>query len=88
MKLSVKGLATAFALLWGGCLLLVGILHLAMPAYGAAFLQGMSSVYPGFHGSSGIVDVLVGTMTATVDGAIGGALLAWLYNTVSRTAGA
>jgi hypothetical protein len=80
MRLSVKGIAIAFAIIWGACLLFVGLVHLASPAYGASFLTGVSSVYPGFHGGRSFVDVIVGTIYALVDGFVGGAIFGWLYD--------
>jgi hypothetical protein len=80
MRLSSKALAIASGILWGGCLLTVGFINLAVPSYGAAFLHGMSSVYPGFHFSRTVADVLVSGGYGLVDGAIGGFLFGWLYN--------
>lgn len=80
MKLSIKALTTVCGLLWGGCLLFVGLVNLAAPPYGANLLAGVSSIYPGFHASHTVADVLVGTAYALLDGAIGGALFGWLYN--------
>lgn len=80
MRLSVKSLALAVAIIWAACIFLVGIVNLAVPSYGAAFLQIASSIYPGFHNSRHFLDVLAGTGYAAVDGAIDGAILAWLYN--------
>lgn len=80
MRLSITSLAITMGLLWGGGLLCVGLLNLASASYGAAFLHGMSSVYPGFHASRTPLDVLVGTCYALLDGAIGGFLFGWLYN--------
>ena len=84
MHLSVKALTITCALLWGGCLFLMGLLNLAFPGYGTHFLQGVSSVYPGFHASRTIADVLVGTGYAIVDGAIAGCVFGWLYNVFAR----
>jgi hypothetical protein len=83
MKLSIRALTITAALLWGGGLLFVGVLNLAAPSYGVAFLQMMSSVYPGFHAARTFGDVLIGTLYALVDGAICGFLFAWLYNGVA-----
>ena len=83
MRFSISALTITAALLWGGGLLFVGLVNLSSPAYGLAFLEMMSSVYPGFHGSRTFVDVLVGTAYAAVDGAICGFLFAWLYNTLA-----
>ncbi len=80
MRLSIKSLAIATGLLWGGCMLLTGLLNLAFPNYGVAMLQIMSSVYPGFHFSRSVGDLLVGTGYGLVDGAIGGLVFGWLYN--------
>ena len=84
MSLSVKSLAITSALLWGGGVLFVGLVNLAAPSYGTAFLQCVSSGYPGFHNSRHFLDVLVGAGYALVDGAVGGALFGWLYNAFAR----
>ena len=83
MRLSSKSLAIVFALLWGGGILVVGLVNLAVPSYGTVFLQCASSIYPGFHNSRTFVDVLVGTGYGLVDGAVGGWLFGWLYNIFS-----
>lgn len=80
MKLSTRALAIATGLLWGGALMCVGLAHLASPAYGSSFLDGVSSVYPGFHGAHSLTDALVGTGYGLVDGAAGGFFFGWLYN--------
>lgn len=82
MKLSARALAVTCALLWGGGLLLVGLVNLRVPSYGDSFLRAMSSVYPGFHDARSLTDLLVGTGEALIDGVVGGALFAVLYNAV------
>ena len=57
MRLSLKAITLAGALLWGGAILLVGLINLAWPDYGLSFLQMTSSVYPGFHAAHGIGSV-------------------------------
>jgi len=84
MRLSITALSVASALLWGGCLFLLGVTNLAFPQYGIRFLQGVSSIYPGFHASRTLGDLLVGTGYGIVDGAIGGGLFGALYNAVVR----
>jgi len=76
----MKAMAMASALLWGGCLLTVGLIHFFAPTYGGVFLDVMSSVYPGFHVGHTIGEVVLGAGEGFLDGAIAGALLAWLYN--------
>lgn len=83
MRLSIRALMITAALLWGGGVLLVGLLNLASASYGVGFLQLMTSVYPGFHASRTLGDVFVGTAYAAVDGAICGLLFGWLYNALA-----
>ena len=80
MRISVKPFAMVTAALWGGCMFFVGLLHIAFPSYGAAFLGAMSSVYPGYHGAPTLGSLLIGTAWGLADGAVGGYVLAWLYN--------
>lgn len=80
MKCSVKGLAVAAGVGWGASVLLVGVLNLVWPSYGVAFLELARSIYPGYGNIGGLGGVIVGTLYAVVDGAIAGAILAWLYN--------
>jgi hypothetical protein len=67
--------------------LVVGLVHLWIPGYGMLFMEVLASIYPGFHGGVRIGDLLIGTLYALVDGAIGGALFAWLYNRMLRWKG-
>ncbi|MDP6559574.1 MAG: hypothetical protein QF619_05565 [Candidatus Binatia bacterium] len=80
MKLSVKSLAATLAILGGIGFLFVAALNLVWPPYGKELLGVISSVYPGYTAVGNLENVIVGTLYAIVDGAIGGALLAWLYN--------
>lgn len=84
MRLSEKALATVGGVLWGGGMLFVSLVNVAIPAYGMEFLNVMSSVYPGFHATHTLRDALVATMYGLVDGAIGGYLLGLLYNWFAR----
>jgi hypothetical protein len=88
MKLSVKGLALTAAIVWGGCILLTGILNSVWTGYGVAFLDVVRSLYPGYQAMSGFPAVIVGTLYGAVDGAICGAVFAWLYNTLGSSTGA
>jgi hypothetical protein len=78
--LSVKALSFAFAVLWAATVFGVGILNLVWPGYAVAFLDMVKSIYPGYAGVSGFGGVIVGTLYALVDGAVGGAIFGWLYN--------
>jgi len=86
MRLSVKGTALASGLIWGGGILVLGLLHSAKPSYGGKFLEGMSSVYPGLHGGRSVRDAVIGGGYALADGATAGMLFAWLYNQAAARA--
>ena len=80
MKLSIKGLTIAGGIMWALGILIVGILNILSPEYGGEFLKLMASVYPGYKASGEIVDVIVGTLYALLDGAAAGFVFALLYN--------
>jgi hypothetical protein len=81
MKLNVRALAFAAALTWGIlAMLLTGLANLIWPSYGREFLQVMASVYPGYHATRSLGQVVIGTLYGLVDGGVGGAIFAWLYN--------
>jgi ABC-type phosphate transport system permease subunit len=80
MKLSLRALALTAGILWALALFLTGMTSLIWPGYGEAFLKMMASVYPGYHASGSIGDVIVGTLYAFLDGAIFGLVFGWLYN--------
>lgn len=79
MRLSVKAFALAFAILWGGVLLLVGIAALVWDGYAAEFLAVVASIYPGYA-TGGVGSVVVLALYGVVDAGLGGAIFAWLYN--------
>ena len=87
MKLSTKAMGLTLGLLWGGCVLVVGLAHLIWPGYGVAFLGAVSSIYPGYD-VGGFGSVIVGTLYGLIDGSVGGVILAWLYNKLVSTTAA
>jgi len=84
MRFSIKGLALASAILWGVAMLGLGLANLIWGNYGQEFLQTMASVYVGYHATRSIGEVMVGALYGFVDGLIGGAAFAWLYNQFVR----
>ena len=79
-RLSIRVMVAVPALLWGGCMLFVGLINLAAPSYGLDFLRMMSSIYPGFHVTRTVGELVIGTAYGLVDGGIAGCLFALLYN--------
>lgn len=80
MKFDIKALAFAWAILWGGAVLLVALVNLGWAGYGQNFLELLSSWYPGYHAARSIVGVVTVTLYAIADGFFGGVIFAWLYN--------
>jgi hypothetical protein len=89
MRFNVTALALTAGLLWGAAVLVVAIANLMWPGYGRAFLDLCASIYPGYRPGVGMGSVITGTLYGLVDGAIGGAVFAWLYNLLAggRSAG-
>ena len=84
LQLSLKATAIAAGLVWGGAILIVGLINLADPSYGMSFIQMMSSVYPWCHAARSIENVIIGTVDGLIDGAIAGLIFALLYNAVTN----
>jgi hypothetical protein len=85
MRLSVRGLALACGLLWAIVILGVGLAALGLGVkdgsyYGQDFLLVVASIYPGYRGVPQLGDILTGTAYGFLDGLIGGAIIAWIYN--------
>ena len=77
--MSLKAMTLSSALLWGGAMLSVGLIHMAVPSYGGDFLRLMSSVYPGADTAPTVGRVLLGTLYGFVDGGTAGVLFGLLY---------
>ena len=77
MKLNVRALALAFGVWWGGMLFLLTWWILAFGGSGEAFAF-IGEVYFGYSVSP--LGSVVGLAWGFVDGLVGGAILAWLYN--------
>lgn len=64
----------------GAAFLITGAANFIWSTYGTTFLQVVASIYLGYQAQASVGDLIVGTLYALVDGAIGGWVLAWLYN--------
>jgi hypothetical protein len=84
MRLNIIAFAVSVALVWAGALFLVGCANLIWPPYGRDFLDLAASIYPGYHVRPDFASVIIGTLYGLVDGGIGGAIFAWLYNFLVR----
>jgi hypothetical protein len=80
MKLKIGPLGFACGVVLGASLLLVALVSQCCEGFGSGFLTAFASIYPWFDGTGAIGDSLIGALFGFVDGWIGGALIAWLYN--------
>lgn len=85
MRLDIRALSIAGAIFWGGMHFLLGVANLVWPSYGTAWLDVIASIYPGYQVTASFGAVIVLTLYAALDGAIAGAILAWLYNLFARS---
>lgn len=84
MRFNVIALAITIGLLWGASILITGLANLIWPPYGQAYLELAASVYPGYHASPDLGQIIVGTLYGTMDGTIAGFLFGWIYNLTSK----
>ena len=80
--LNIKALAVTAAVVWGAVLFLTGLANQIWSGYGVGLLDVIASLYPGYHGPGGFGSVIVVTLYGVADGLVGGAVFAWLYNTI------
>lgn len=83
MRFNVRAMALTIGTMWAIVFFLVAAGQQMWPTYGIGFLKVMDGLYPGYT-PGGFGSVLVGTLYAVVDGAICGAVFAWLYNRFHR----
>jgi len=79
-KLSVKGLAIGLGTSWAIYMLFAG--WASMFGWCTKFVEMMSSIYVGFN--STFLGGIIGAIWGFVDGAIGGLLIATVYNAVTK----
>jgi len=80
-KLNVKALGLACGLLWGGTILIMGIID-TLSTWGDAWGQMLASIYLGYTPT--ISGSIVGGIWGFVVAGISGSILAWLYNKIAK----
>jgi len=75
--LSIKGMALAVGITWGAGMFIMGMAA-AFLNWGMAATELMSSLYIGYAPT--VVGSFIGGVWGFVDGAVGGAVMAYLYN--------
>lgn len=83
VRLHVRALMFSFALLWGIAFFLTGLANMIWSGYAQEFLDIVASVYPGYDANGLFGDLVIGTVYALFDGAVGGLLFGWFYNMIA-----
>ena len=78
-KLDIKAFAAACGIAWAAGILFLG--WAAAFGWGGRLVEVISSVYIGYRPT--VLGAVVGALWALVDGAIGGAIIALLYNVLA-----
>ena len=81
MKLSVKAFALTSGILWGASVCLATLWLLMMGSDGL-LIRHLDNFYLGYSYSA--VGAFVGLAWGFVDGAVSGAVFAWLYNKLAK----
>ncbi len=84
MRLSIKGLTVAAAIIWGGSILFCSVVNAFSPSYAWTFLNVVDSIYPGYRAGEGALSIFSGTVYGLFDGAIAGFLFGLIYNRLAR----
>jgi len=80
-KLDVKALGLTLGIVWGGSLLVMGLVAMSS-GYGTGFVASVGSLYVGYKPT--LVGSLAGAGLGFLDAGIGGLIIAWLYNKLSK----
>jgi hypothetical protein len=80
MKLSLKSLVIAGALLKGICFIFVSLVNIILPPYGGAYLAMLMSLYPAYDPVILPVSIIIGTLYSLIAGALAGLLFGSIYN--------
>jgi hypothetical protein len=84
MKLNTRALALSIGILWGLHFLIMGIAIVICPGIGESWMAMWASLYPCYQADGTLLDTAIGVAFGFIDGLIGGALIAWLYNRLLR----
>ena len=80
-KLDIKAFGVSFGIVWGLGIFMLGLLA-ALLGQATGMVDILSSVYLGYEAT--ITGSLIGGAWGFVDAAVGGVILAWLYNKLAK----
>ena len=82
MKLDVKAFGLSLGILWAFALVLMGIMAMVVPSYAGDMVHALGTKYLGYEATP--IGIVVGAVWGFFDMGIFGALIAWLYNKLSK----
>ena len=81
-KLDPKALGLACGILWAIGILFMGLTAMFCP-WSKVFVDALGIMYVGY--SATVIGTFIGIVWGFIDAAIGGFLIAWLYNKLLKT---
>ncbi|MGA2090873.1 MAG: bacteriophage holin [Endomicrobiales bacterium] len=81
LKLDVKALGLAMGIMWGISMFLLGLLTMEN-GLGSGIEQVLATMYIGYKPT--VMGSIIGGIWGFIDAGVGGMLLAWLYNRLSK----
>jgi hypothetical protein len=69
----------SLAIVWMAVVVIMAILADVTSGYGMPFVTALQHVYIGYNGTW--LGIIIGAFWAFIDGFVGGAAIAWFYNT-------
>jgi hypothetical protein len=81
LKLDVKALGLAMGIMWGISMFLLGLLTMEN-GLGSGIEQVLATMYIGYKPT--FTGSIIGGIWGFIDAGVGGMLLAWLYNRLSK----
>ncbi len=80
-KLDVKALGLTLGIVWGASVAVMAILAMTVN-YGGPFVNALSKFYIGYGLT--LRGIIIGAVWGFFDAGIGGVVIAWLYNKLSK----
>ncbi len=80
MRLSVWGFSLASAITWALVVFFSAFANLFTEDYAGAFLTFLTSIYPGYTAEKTILQLIIATAYALVDGFVFGLVFSLFYN--------
>jgi hypothetical protein len=80
-KLNVKALGLSTGIIWGAAMFLLGLTNM-VSGWGSGIEQAMATLYFGYKPT--VLGSIIGGIWGFFDAGIGGVIVAWLYNKLSK----